>query len=349
MQNRRVSSRDVAELAGVAQATVSRALRDGTSCSAETRRKVEEAARQLNYSIDSNASKLRSQRTNTLALLLNEERVVKGSFINPFFLSMLSSVVKATAKRGLDMLVSFQQDSADWLNDFGVSHKADGIIFLSYGNFQESAHKAYLEKAARLAENGMPFVTWGPADAGLPGHFVGSDNVAGARQAVHHLTTIGCKRIVFIGEHSENAPEFHDRYRGYSQALKEAGLPVDPELQVDALISEEAGYNAIHTLLERGVSFDGVFGSCDLMAIGAIKALQERGWKVPGDVAVIGFDDLPSAASNTPPLSTIRQDTEGAGESLVELLLALIHGEEPRDVVLPTSLVIRDSSRLLKV
>ena len=346
MQGRRANSRDVAELAGVAQATVSRALRDGTSCSPETRRRVEDAARKLGYNIDVNARKLRSQRTNTLVLLLNEERIVAGSYINPFFLAMLSSVVKETTSHGLDLLISFQQDSEDCLADFGDSHKADGIIFLSYGNFKESAHKAYADKAARLAENRMPFVTWGPGGRGLPGHFVGSDNVGGARAAVQHLIAEGRRRIVFIGEYSEIAPEFHDRYRGYVQALREAGLPVLPELQVDALISEEAGFRAVSRLLDAGVAFDGVFGSCDLMAFGAIKALQDRGVKIPHDVAIVGFDDLPSARSSTPPLSTVRQDTEEAGKNLVKILLSLIDGHPAGSVVLPTSLVVRESSKL---
>ncbi len=216
------------------------------------RMKVLEAARQLHYNVDANARKLRSQKANTVALLLNEDPIVNGSFINPFFLAMLSSIVKATSARGLDLLISFQQDSVDWLSDFGDSHKADGIIFLGYGNFKESAHKEYAEKAARLAENGMPFVTWGPEGSGQPGHFVGSDNVGGAREAVRHLILGNRKRIAFIGEYSENSPEFYDRYRGYAQALQEAGLPILPELQVDALISEEAGFRAMNRLLGRG-------------------------------------------------------------------------------------------------
>ncbi len=98
-----------------------------------------------------------------------------------------------------------------------------------------------------------------------------------------------------------------------------------------------------------GVSFDGVFASCDLMAIGAIKALLERGLRVPGDVSVIGFDDIPSARYNTPPLSTIRQDTEAAGENLVKILLALIDGELADSIVLPAKLIVRESSKSPKV
>jgi DNA-binding LacI/PurR family transcriptional regulator len=132
--------------------------------------------------------------------------------------------------------------------------------------------------------------------------------------------------------------------------LTNAGLGADPRLQVDASDSTEfLGYSAITELLGRGVGFDAVFAASDLMAIGAMRALAERGLSVPGDVAVIGFDDIPMASFAIPPLTTVAQDTKRAGEVLVESVIAQIRGEPARSVMLPTTLVIRRSSGVERI
>src|SRR6185312_15210657 len=128
---------DIAHLAGVSQPTVSRALRGSPMVSEETRRRIEEIARQLNYKVNKNASNLRSQHSNTLALLLFEDPTPDDSLINPFFLAMLGSITRACAQRGYDLLVSFQQLSGNWHVDYEDTHRADGLILLGYGDYED--------------------------------------------------------------------------------------------------------------------------------------------------------------------------------------------------------------------
>lgn len=158
-----------------------------------------------------------------------------------------------------------------------------------------------------------------------------------------HLLAIGHKRIAFIGDTSDRSPEFKRRFEGYVQALNDAGIEFDPELQLDAETSEDSGYKAGLKLLADKTDFDAIFGASDLIAIGAMKALEEVGLLIPADKAVMGFDDIPVSAYTYPPLSTVRQNTGKAGELLVENLLALIAGESVESFLMPAELTIRGS------
>lgn len=329
---------DIAYLAGVSQPTVSRALRGSPSVSPETRRRIETIAHQLNYKVDKNASNLRSQHSNTLALLLFEDPTPDDSLINPFFLAMLGSITRACAKRGYDLLVSFQQLSGDWHVDYEDSRKADGIILLGYGDYLE-----YQARLEQLVQQGTHFVRWGAVLEDQPGISIGCDNFQGGLQATQHLLDLGRRRIAFLGHASSHYPEFFERYRGYAHALERAGLTVSPSLQVDAINLESAGHEAISVLLGGGQSFDAVVTASDLIAIGAMRELHERQLTVPGDVAVVGFDDIPAASLATPPLTTVMQDTSAAGEVLVETLLRSIRKEPIEATVLPTRLIVRGS------
>jgi DNA-binding LacI/PurR family transcriptional regulator len=225
----RTTSLDIAHRAGVSQATVSRVLRGSPLVNAETRRRVEEAVRELNYKVDRHASSLRTQRAGTLALLLFEDPTPDGSHINPFFLSMLDSITRACARHGHDLLVSFQQLSDDWHADYEDSMKADGLVLLGYGDYI-----AYESKLDRLVAQGTHFVRWGPVLPGQPGISIGCDNAEGGAMVGRHLLSIGRGRVAFLGDASTHYPEFFARYRGCDAALRGAGLRMDPALQVDA-------------------------------------------------------------------------------------------------------------------
>ncbi|HET9862723.1 MAG TPA: LacI family DNA-binding transcriptional regulator [Steroidobacteraceae bacterium] len=332
------TSFDIAFLAGVSQPTVSRALRGSPVVSLETRKRIEAIARQLNYRVDKNASNLRSQHSNTLALLLFEDPTPDDSLINPFFLSMLGSITRASARQGYDLLISFQQLSKDWQQDYEDSRKADGIILLGYGDYEE-----YKPKLERLVAQGTHFVRWGPVLTSEPGVSVGSDNAQGGYDVTRHLLAQGRQRIAFLGHATSHYPEFFDRFRGYERALMESRVPMSSALQVDAITTEESGFQATLELRRRGVGFDAVVAASDLIAIGALRALQEAGLEVPRDVAVVGFDDIPAASLTNPPLTTVMQDTRRAGELLVETLLRKIAGDAATNSVIPTRLVVRKS------
>lgn len=333
------TSFDIAYLAGVSQPTVSRALRGSKSVSLATRQRIQEIARELNYSVDKNASSLRSQRSHTIALLFFEDPTPDGANINPFFLAMLGAITRATANRGLDLLISFQKMEDDWHTRYQDSHRADGLILLGYGDYT-----LYAQRLTELVEHDTRFVRWGSVQTDGIGSTVGTDNVAAGRLAGEHLLNLGRQRIAFLGQADEHYPEFADRYRGMSEAMADAGLTADPALQVAALSSEGDGRAAIRALLERGAEFDAVFAASDLIAIGAMRALAEAGRKVPDDVAVVGFDDIPAASLTNPPLTTVQQDLVAAGELLVETLAEQIEDRVSANRSLPPRLIVRAST-----
>lgn len=337
MTQRRPTSFDIAALAGVSQPTVSRALSGNPSVSEETRRRVLEAAEQLHYKVDKNASGLRRQHSKTLALLFFEEWP-DGALINPFYLSLVGPMVRRCAEHGYDLLISFQQLSSDWHVDYEDSRKADGIILLGYGDYLE-----YRPRLEQLVARGAHFVRWGTGGESTLGTTISSDNEQGGFDATTHLLQGGRRKIAFIGTAGPGFPEVQERWRGYCRALHAAGIEPDEKLHVDAAPDESEGRAAAMQLLERGVDFDAVFAASDVAAIGALHALQQAGRGVP-ETAVVGFDDIPAACLASPPLTTITQDSRQAAEALIDTLLESIETGSARDRVLPVRLTVRQSS-----
>lgn len=335
----RPTSFDIAYLAGVSQPTVSRALRGDRSVSSATRERIQRIASELNYTVDKNASSLRSQRTHTIALLFFEDGADEN-LINPFFLAMLGSITRACANHGLDLLISFQRMEDDWHMRYHDAKRADGLILLGYGDY--SLYSARIEQ---LVAQGTPFARWGSIRSDRSGATVGSDNFGAGRLAGEHLLECGRRRIAFLGHADEHYPEFEHRYDGLCEALRAAGIEPDRALQFDALTSEDAGYRAASALIASGKRFDAIFAASDLIAIGAMRALAGAGVKIPRGVTVVGFDNIPAASLTTPPLTTIQQDIAGAGECLVETVLAQIEGRDPPEPRLPTRLIVRGSTQ----
>jgi len=332
------TSRDIADLAGVSQATVSRALRNSPLVREETRRKIRDIARELNYFVNRNAAGLRTQQSNTIALLLFNETGGEDAQINPFFLSMLGYVTRCAADLGYDVLVSLQQASDDWHIEYQASNRADGIILLGYGDYLK-----YREKLTALANAHTRFMIWGPIMKDQPGHSIGCDNVNGGYQATRHLIRLGRKRIAFLGDASQRSPEQADRYFGYRKALQGGGIDIHDELKAYADNRESLGYSAVCSLLDDGKNFDAVFATTDVIAIGALRALQDRGIDVPGAVSVVGFDDMPLASHVTPALTTVRQNIREASEGLVHSIVDLIEGRAVKSTLMAPKLIVRES------
>ena len=335
----RPTSFDIAYLAGVSQPTVSRALRGDRSVSSATRGKIEQIARELKYTVDKNASSLRTQRSNTIALLFFEDPTSDDSMINPFFLAMLGSITRACANRGLDLLISFQKMENDWHVQYHDSHRADGLILLGYGDY-----RLYQDRLVQLRNQGTYFARWGSVSSDTSGATIGSDNFGAGRLVGQHLLSKGRKRVAFLGHSDDHYPEFEARYRGMCTALEEAGVSTDSSLKRDAITTEEAGYLAARDLIASGAQFDAIFAASDLIAIGAMRALSEAGLSVPENVAVVGFDDIPAASQTRPPLTTISQNIQGAGDRLVEALMAQIEGRDLPATRLPARLIERAST-----
>ena len=331
----------IAHLAGVSQPTVSRALRGSPMVNETTRKRIQKIAAELNYKVDKHASSLRSQQSGTLALLIFEDPAPDDSLINPFFVSMLASITRACAQRGYDLLISFQQPkNHDWQASFEESKKADGIILLGYGDYLD-----YRERLKFMVERGTHFVRWGAIAPDQPEVSVGCDNFQGGRDITRHLIERGATRIAFLGDATASSPEFLERHRGYRAAIEENGGTADAKQPAAALSSEQSGYEAATSLLAHKAKFDAIFAASDLIAIGAVKALRERGLRVPDDVLVAGFDDIPLAGFVDPSLTTAQQDTKQAGIVLVDTLLKLIREEPVENQVIPASLVLRRSTQ----
>ena len=304
-----------------------------------TRTRILKIARELNYKVDKNASGLRRQHAQTLALLFFEESATEDGVINPFYLSLLGPMVRRCAEHGYDLLISFQQLSSDWHVDYEDSRKADGIVLLGYGDYLE-----YRPRLEQLIERGAHFVRWGSGAEDELGATVSSNNEQGGFDATSHLLQQGRRKIAFIGTASAGYPEFFGRWHGYCRALRAAGIEPDERLCTNADPTEEAGRVAVAALVERGAEFDAVFAACDVAAIGAMHALQNMGRAVPDDVAVVGFDDLPAASLSSPPLTTVTQDPHQAGEALIESIIEAVERGSTKNRVLPVQLKIRESS-----
>lgn len=338
MGSGKTTSFDIAHRAGVSQATVSRALRNSPLVNPETRERVQRIAREMNYRVDRSAAGLRSQQSRTIALLFFEDPTSDDSQINPFFLTLLGHITRYASTKGYDVLVSFQQLSDDWLNEYVVSNRADGIILLGYGDYGRIS-----DKLQRLHEEGLHFTIWGATVPELEGHAIGCENIGGGEMATRHLLELGRRRIAHIGSGSDDAPEFKHRYIGHCRALEEAGIEIDPNLLATTDNQETSAFEATQALLDRGIEFDAIFAASDLTAFGAMKCLQKNGIDIPGQVSVVGFDDIPAATYFSPSLTTIRQDTRLAAEALFSNLLKMIEGESVTSPLVPISLVVRGS------
>ncbi|MGQ8363907.1 LacI family DNA-binding transcriptional regulator [Glaciecola sp. 1036] len=334
---KKATSFDIAHMAGVSQSTVSRALSDSPLVNQETRDRIKQIAKDLNYKVDKNASNLRKQQSKTLALLLFEDPTNDDSLINPFFISMLASITKATAEAGYDLLVSFQNLNDDWHAVYEDSNKADGIILLGYGSFTEYEHKLF-----QLEEQDTHFIRWGAPDKNHPGVTIGSDNYLGGYLMAEHLIKLGCDKFAFIGEADQGAPELMGRYLGCSAAMKDNGLDPATLAQEDAISTELAGYEATMKLLEKCTP-NAIFCATDLIAMGSIRALRTKGLKVPEDVSVAGYDNIQISEFASPPLTTVHQNTLLAGELLVQNLLKMINKESVDDILMAPELIVRES------
>lgn len=337
MRPYRVTSFDVAAEAGVSQSTVSRALAGDPVVSETTRLRIAEAARRLNYHVDRNAARLRTGKTGTLAVVVICHPGQDRKDVNPFYFSLLGSICAAASTTGYETLVSFQ-DTPESLNGlYQEQRKADGLIVLGT---TENAHAwdYFRDRAAA----GDRLVCWGSPFDELD--WIRSDNHEGARLATGHLIDKGYRSIACIASRTSPQKQFGERYDGYAERMGEAGLvPRLAEIE-EGLPREEQGRRAIAGLVASGTPFDAVFAVCDQIALGALDELRARGFAVPEDVGLVGFDGIRAGAHSAPPLTTIEPDFQAAGTMLVDKLLNVIAGKANEKRRVPVRLQARGSS-----
>jgi DNA-binding LacI/PurR family transcriptional regulator len=327
----------VAVLAGVSRATVSRVVNGSPKVSPAVRAQVERAVAKLGYVPNRAARSLVTRRADSVALVVSEPHT---RFLSePFFAGMVRGVSAALAETGVQLLLLVAHDLPDRgrLERYVVGGHVDGVLLASLHN--DDPLPGVLERA------GVPAVLVGrPAGTG-PASYVDADNRGGAGQAVDHLARRGRRRIATIAG-PQDMGVGQDRLDGYRDGLRAVGLPAGDDLVEAGDFTEEGGAAAMGRLLERpGRPVDAVFAASDLMAAGALRTLRAAGRRVPDDVAVVGFEDSAVARYAQPPLTTVRQPIEEMGRQAARLLLAKVAGEAAgMHLILDVELVVRAST-----
>lgn len=327
----------VAARARVSRATVSRVVNGDPRVGDAARQAVELAVRELRYTPNRAARSLVTRRSDSIAVVIPEPTA--QLFGDPFFPRFLRGVSETLAREDLQLVLLMPQgrpDEARVARYLAEGH-TDGVLLVSLHGSDPLP--------GDLSERGIPVVVGGrPPAAGIS--YVDVDNRAGASSAVTHLVSTDRRRIVTIAG-PQDMPAGADRLAGYRETLSRTGSRgADDDVEV-ADFSLDGGRSAMERLLERVPNLDAVFVASDLMAVGALEALARAGRRVPQDVAVIGYDDSPLAASSRPTLSSVRQPIEDMGREMTRLLLDRVRHPDaaPRHVILDTSLVLRESSR----
>lgn len=330
---------DVARVAGVSRSTVSRVLNDQPGVSDDARTRVLRAVQQLNYRPHFAARALKRQKADTVGLIIPtsfRERTStepRGYFLTEIIRGAYNAVIEH--RQVLTLLDD--GGSPEFYDRLIQQHQVDGILLVDL-NLDEPL-------LSYFSERDFPFVVIGnPADETIA--CVDVDNYGSAQRIVRHLHRLGHTRIAMIhGPPARLASR--DRAAGYRTMLRQLGLTIDPALQAEGDFSEESGQRAMEQLLGTVPAPTAVFAANDRMALGAIRAVQARGLRVPQDISIVGFDDIPVAAYIRPPLTTMRQPLYDLGDRAARLLLSMTESERrvpytPR-VVLPTQLIERGS------
>ena len=344
-KKRQVTLADIAASAGVATMTVSRVVNQSGYVHPDTRDKVLQVVRGMNYRRNHLARALKRQRTDTVGLVL-------GDIANPYAAELARAVRERMAEKGFTLFICVSEHSPkedvaafESLTD----HRVDGVIVAT------RASKLGNDRLAQMIEMGIPVTLLGREFRHPAVDFVGADHLKGGYEATTHLIKLGHKRIGFIGVSLTNSLGLK-RFQGYVDALREHGLPVEEKLivgrqegpdQAPGYSTEEMGYEGMKKLLSRRVRPTAIFARNDFTAIGAIGAIQEAGLRIPDDIAIVGYDDVPLARHITPKLTTVRQPTREQGHLAAEFLLRRIEHDAlaPREEkILECELVVREST-----
>jgi DNA-binding LacI/PurR family transcriptional regulator len=341
MPRNRVTSRQVAERAGVSQTTVSFVLNavESANISAETRQRVVEAAHQLGYVPDAAARSLARGRSGNIGLILIKPH--KQIFIDFYVSNIITGLTHVIQQHDLRLLVQVVDENShpDTYTNLAKGKEVAGLFVILY-----SPSRADFQALQALAADGFPLVIFGYPVNGF--YSVIADHFGGVRQAINHLVGLGHQRIACITYAPIDInPHAGKRLRIYRDTLEAAGLTYDDSLVRYGDFDADSGYHAMVSLLDNGSSPTAVFAMNDVIAIGAMQAIQERGLRVPDDIALVGFDDIQLARFTTPPLTTIHAPDIEQGQCAAEMLVNLIAGNavsEPHQW-LPTELIARGS------
>jgi DNA-binding LacI/PurR family transcriptional regulator len=335
------TSEEVAQLAGVSRATVSRALNGSARVSAEVRERVHAAAAQLGYEPDVIAQSLVRQRSQVIAVSLFPEGdelplAHLGQTAHYFYLGVLENIEREAVSLGYDLLLpshSRGKSPENYIRSLRTRRVAGCIVL-----------HAVDSRIQALIHSSIPTVFIDRVGQGSHASYVKSDNIDGARQATEHLLALGHRRIAFLTGRTADLSGL-ERLLGCQQALAHAGVAPDSSLVRQSGWNIDEAYEATRILLAERRDFTAIVAGNDFMAIGILRALTEHGLRVPDDVSLVGFDDVEFSQYTIPPLTTVGQDRVAMGCGAVQRLIAMIEGTgEPSPLILPTQLIVRKST-----
>lgn len=325
---------DVARLAGVSPSTVSRILNGTARVSEDKRQAVLAAIAQMNFAPNQMAQALKKGRSMTIGIVVQD---ISSAFFDEN-LRGIDDGLKGTGYASVIVSGHWNPEEEAERIRLLLGRKVDGIILLS-GRMSDEAVRAFSQQ--------RPIVSTGRELHTRSALGIKLDNEHGAWMATHHLIELGHRRIAFIAGPPNNL-DAEERLAGYRRALREADLPFDPKLVVEGNFIESGGLLAINHLFETQQQFSAVFAANDQSAYGVRLCLYRKGIRVPDDISLVGFDDLPGSSYTTPPLTTIRQPLYEIGLLSTNALLRLINGETVDTQVPPLELIVRETTRRVR-
>lgn len=337
MKKEKATIHDIARKLNITASTVSRALKDHPRISAETKKAVQKAAVKLNYQPNNIAAALRNGKSNIIGIIV-------PTADRTFFSSVVRGIEEIANTAKYNVMICQTYDNFDKevsTVEALLNARVDGII-VSHGKETQN-----FEHFLKVKERGIPIILFDRSNDELEVSNVVIDDFLGAYKATEHLVQQGCKRIA----HFTNARKisiFKERLRGYREALLDNGLRFDESLVVDSNLQLEDGRSSMEQLLKRKDIPDGVFSSSAYGILGAMQVLKEKGFKVPEDVALVGFSNEPFTSFTEPPLSTVDQHPMRMGNAAAEIFLEEMAAKDkkfiPQKIVLKPELIIRQSS-----
>lgn len=335
----RITIKDVAERVGVNPSTVSRVLNGDSTLSIreETKNRILEAIKEMGYTPNPIARSLRKKTSDAIGLLIPD-------ITNPFFPEVIKGAETAASEKGLSLILCNTDENSDRernLVRFLIDRRVDGMLLFS--------SRLEDETVSEVEKSGIPYVLVNRGSRSNSGAHVVVDNALGARLAMQHLISLGHCKIAHISGflYTETGLE---RLEGYRKSLNAAGLPFDSEYMVEAGFTVQQGYIAMQKLLSLKNPPTAVFAANDLMAMGAMTAITEKGFRVPEDISLVGFDDIWVAERITPALTTVKIPLNEMGSLAMQIISDKIEQKEIQDerIILNPELIIRSSTTAVK-
>jgi len=327
-----VTIHDIAQIAGVSISTVSRVINDNPTVKQKTRNRVQNVLEELHYEKQKSTSRKRFIASKIIGLIIPD-------ILNPFFTVLIKGIENAAKIQGYSIILCDSENDVDIETKHTetlLKNGIEGLIFIPAAGRNNLLHT--------LISDDFPLVFLDRKIGNERTNYVVSANEEGAYHAVKYLLSLGHTNILYIAGDRQLSTEI-DRFNGYRRAIEEANIPLNTELLINGEYSWEKAYTEVTTLLAADTRFTSIFASSDIMAFGAKQAVEDNGKRIPDDISIIGFDDIPFSSAIS--LTTVSQPAYEMGKNAMLMLIDLMKGRisPPQRIVLRPSMIIRGSCR----